>query len=78
MLENDLSPNLNDKTVYLKDYKAPDFLIESVTLEANLGDSSTEVVAELSIKRNGEHDKPLVLDGETLQLLGVKLNGLNG
>ena len=75
MLENDLSPTLSNQTVYLKDYKEPEFLISSVILNVNLGDSSTEVTANLSITRNGEHTKPLKLDGEKLQLLGVKLNG---
>ena len=75
MLENDLSPTLSNQTVYLKDYEEPEFLISSVILNVNLGDSSTEVTANLSITRNGEHTKPLKLDGEKLQLLGVKLNG---
>lgn len=75
MLENDLSPSVNSKTIYLKDYKAPEFLINSVTLNAELGKEYTVITATLSIKRNGSHCEPLVLDGEKIQLLGLAING---
>ena len=74
MLENDLTPVIADKTIYLKDYQAPDFLINSVKLNANLGKSRTVITSTLLIQRNGNHKKPLVLDGEKVKLQGIKLN----
>jgi len=76
MLENDLSPQLNDNTIYLKDYKAPDFLISSVKLHANLGESESLITATLSVKRNETGTKPLVLQGEKMQLQSVSVNGV--
>ena len=76
MLESDLSPSLDSKTIYLKDYQAPDFLISSVKLIAELGKSSTQITATLLISRNGTHSEPLILNGEKLELLDVKLNGV--
>ena len=81
MLENDLSPSSTNssenKTIYLKDYQAPEFLISSVKLNANLGETDTLITSTLLITRNGNHTNPLVLDGEKFNLVGVKLNGLD-
>ena len=75
MLENDLSPTAANNTIYLKDYKAPDFLIDSVKLNAQLGKTETLIIATLLIRRNGSHSRALILDGEKMQLVGLKLNG---
>ena len=77
MLENDLSPTASNTTIYLKDYQVPDFLIDSVKLNAQLGKTETLITATLLIRRNGGHSKSLVLDGEKMQLVGLKLNGQN-
>lgn len=61
-------------TIYLKDYQMPDFLIESVELDFLLGEENTRVRGTLSIKRNGCHSRPLVLDGEALSLRGIMLD----
>jgi len=74
--ENDLSPQTNPTTIYLKDYKAPEFVISSVKLDANLGKESTLINATLLIKRNGDHSSMLVLNGEKMTLLGLKINGV--
>ncbi len=74
MLENDLSPSTQPTTVFLSDYKAPDFQIEDVVLTFNLAETTT-ITSRLSIKRNGEHDRALVLDGEKMTLVSVELNG---
>lgn len=60
--------------VYLRDYKPPDFIIDTVELVFRLGHELTHVCSKLSVRRNGEHDNPLVLDGEELSLTGAKLN----
>jgi aminopeptidase N len=61
-------------TTYLADYKVPDFLIESVDLHFNLANNDTLVQSKLRVKRNGEHTRPLVLNGENLQLIEVTLD----
>lgn len=65
------------KTTYLKDYTPPDYLIENVDLTFELGETNTTVTAKLKAHRNGEHTKPLVLNGEQLKLINLKLNGKN-
>lgn len=74
-LENDLSPAVDDTTVYLKDYRAPDYLISKVTLDVILQAESAVVTATLKMTRNGEHARALILDGEKLQLKSIKLDG---
>lgn len=76
MLDNDTSPSTATKTVYLKDYQVPDFLIPKVRLEFFLEESKTRVVSTLTVNRNGDHQRSLVLDGEGLILIGVKINNL--
>ena len=67
---------------YLKDYRPPDYLIDTVFLDFQLGEANTEVEARLSIRRNpdaydhpGGGTPPLVLDGEDLTLLAICMNG---
>ncbi len=60
---------------YLKDYKQPDYWVTHVDLTVDLRAGETLVSAKLQVKKNGSHDHPLVLDGEDLELLEVKLNG---
>ena len=59
---------------YLKDYKQPDYWIKHVDLEFDLQDGETIVTAKLQIEKNGQHQNPLTLDGEELELLGVKMD----
>ncbi|NJO37996.1 MAG: aminopeptidase N, partial [Rhizobiales bacterium] len=67
---------------YLRDYRPPGYLIDTVFLDFQLGEASTEVEARLSVRRNPEIEPrpdggaiPLVLDGEDLTLLAICLNG---
>ncbi len=75
MLENDLAPTVKPSTVYLKDYKAPEFLIPSVELMVELGEVLTTITAKLRIQRNGAHQQALALDGEKITLLKISING---
>ncbi|MEM7359940.1 MAG: aminopeptidase N [Pseudomonadota bacterium] len=75
MLENELSPAVTDQTVYLKDYIAPDYAIDKVVLDFQLGLDSTIVTADLTLRKTADHDKALILDGENLKLLDLKLDG---
>lgn len=76
MLEDiDLLPTEKPKTIYLKDYAVPDFLIPEIALKVELTDELAKIVSTLSVKRNGEHTKALILDGEKIKLLSLRLNG---
>lgn len=61
---------------YRDDYQPPHYWIDTLDLDIDLHDSATEVVAISRVRRNGEHDEPLVLDGEQLELLAVAINGV--
>ncbi|HXP96723.1 MAG TPA: aminopeptidase N [Telmatospirillum sp.] len=66
------------RTIRLADYRVPDFLIESVELSFDLGEEDTRVSAHLTIRRNALADDPtasLRLDGESLELLSLALDG---
>lgn len=63
------------KTIYRKDYKAPDFLIDSVELAFDIFDGRTRVASKLTIQRNGKNHAPLVLDGESLEIVSLVING---
>jgi len=63
------------KTIYLKDYRAPDYVVEKVDLLFQIHDGMTTVTSEAIYKRNGEGHAPLVLDGEHMELLSVKMDG---
>ncbi|MFO1429656.1 MAG: aminopeptidase N [Candidatus Competibacteraceae bacterium] len=68
------------KTIYLRDYTPPDYLIEQVELRFELGEVSTLVHSRLHVVRNhvppAGGPRPLVLDGQQLQLLGLRLDGV--
>ncbi len=63
------------KTIYLRDYRPPDYLIETVNLRFELTESGTQVDSRLLVKRNHEGSRPLVLDGQELHLLGLEIDG---
>jgi len=66
------------QTVYRKDYTAPDFWIDRVDLTFRLGERKTRVLAHIHGRRNRDVNaggKPLVLNGEDVELVGLKLNG---
>mgnify|MGYP003350312003 CR=1 FL=1 len=59
----------------LKDYRPPAYRIPTIALDLALEPEATRAVATMQVERLGDHDEPLVLTGERLKLLGVKLNG---
>ncbi|QXQ05430.1 aminopeptidase N [Sphingosinicellaceae bacterium] len=63
-------------TVRLADYAAPDWLIPTVALDFDLAADRTIVRATLTVTRNGDHDRPLVLDGQGLELLSLGVDGV--
>ncbi len=65
------------KVIYLKDYQAPEYLIEETNLTFELYEDHTLVHAQLVMRRNPERGDglpPLVLDGQQLELLSVALD----
>src|SRR4051812_49422154 len=58
-----------------EDYRPPDWLVPDIALDFDLGAERTRVRARLAVRRNGAHDRPLVLDAEALTLLWVKVDG---
>ena len=68
----DTTPN----TIYLKDYKQPQYWIDSINLHFELGEEETRVVSEMKVRRNMDLDGPTILelDGEGLVLGSVLIN----
>ncbi|WP_444932394.1 aminopeptidase N [Microbulbifer sp. SSSA002] len=67
------------KTIYLKDYQVPDYLVDTTKLHFELEPKATLVKSRLSIRRNpqaGAGLPPLVLDGVELELLSVAVDGV--
>jgi aminopeptidase N len=62
--------------IYRHDYRAPDYLIDTVHLHFSRRERQAVVTSRLHCRRNGEGgaNPPLVLDGEELELLSVFLD----
>src|ERR1700691_6154774 len=64
------------RPVRLKDYRPPDWLIETVELDVSLHPTATTVRAKLKLKPNAAGaPAPLVLDGDELSLSSLALDG---
>lgn len=66
------------KTIYLADYREPDYLIRQTELTIELGDACTTVKSKLAISTNYDRDtgvRPLKLDGQELTLKKICVNG---
>jgi aminopeptidase N len=63
--------------VRLADYRAPDYLIDTVELDIRLDPHATRVRAQLSVRPNpkGLAGAPLALAGDGLTLVAVRLDG---
>ncbi|MGM0525461.1 MAG: aminopeptidase N [Pseudomonadota bacterium] len=66
---------MSQKTAkYRKDYKAPDFTIDTVDLTVELDPVKTRVTSTMQVRRQGNHQQPLELDGEGLTLESVAID----
>ena len=82
---NDLAPNLAinmltppAKTIHLKDYTPPAFLISTVDLDVDIREDDALVKGTLAVSRNPQASgsrAPLELDGDELELLYVAVDG---
>lgn len=69
---------MNNKSVYRKDYTPPTFLIDRVDLVFEIEETCTRVESRLVVQRNPEspdQQAELILDGEALKLLSIKVDG---
>ena len=64
------------QAIYRKNYTPPSFLVDTVEIGFDLDPVATRVAARLTLKRNpAGKDKTLVLFGEELQLVQLRMNG---
>lgn len=66
------------QAIHLEDYRPPPFIIETVDIAFDLDPEVTDVEAVLALRRNPASDdieSPLVLNGESLDLVSLKLDG---
>jgi aminopeptidase N len=62
--------------IRLKDYRPPDWLVDSVSLAFSLHPTQTKVRATLALRPNPANPAaPLVLDGDGLSLVSLKIDG---
>ncbi len=62
--------------ILLKDYRPPDWLVDTVMLKVSLHPSATKVLATLALKPRAQTAAaPLVLDGDGLSLVSLKIDG---
>jgi len=69
----------NPQVVYRKDYTSPDYLVDSIELKFQLFEDHTIVENKLAIHANydiAREKRPLVLDGEHLELISIEKNGI--
>jgi aminopeptidase N len=70
-----LSPAAPPAVILRTDYRPPDWLVPEIALDFDLDPALTKVRAVLTVARQGEHKRPLRLDGDGLVPLEVKVDG---
>jgi aminopeptidase N len=70
-----LVPPPAHQAIRREDYRPPDWLVPEIALDFALDAAATRVRATLKVERNGEHDRPLRLDGDELQPIAVRVDG---
>ena len=69
------SPAQPPEMKHLADYRPPDWLVPEIALDLRLDPERTLVRATLQVRRNGRHQRSLVLDGDELELLELSVDG---
>lgn len=75
MAQQHLAQQQEPQAKYRLDYKTPDFTITDIDLNFVLDAESTMVTAISQVKRLGDSQAPLILDGEDLVLKSVSVQG---
>jgi aminopeptidase N len=68
-------PSPTHVAIRREDYRPPDWLVPEISLEFDLAAEHTRVRATLRVERNGDHDRPLRLNGDELKLVSIKVDG---
>ena len=63
------------RTIHRKDYRPPDYLIDAIDLTFDLDEATTRVTSHLTLRRNHDGNRPLILDGVDLRLISLRVNG---
>jgi aminopeptidase N len=64
------------QSIRLKDYRPPDWLVETVFLDVTLHPTTARIRATLALKPNPKSaSAPLILNGDGLSLISLKLDG---
>ena len=69
---NAQSESVKPETVYLKDYRPPDFEVDDLHLHFELDPARTIVTATSHIRRVNPDATALVLDGQDMELLSIQ------
>ncbi|MDY7536764.1 aminopeptidase N [Undibacterium sp. RTI2.1] len=65
-------------TIYRKDYIAPGYWVDTVEMGFDLDPDATHVATRMVMRRNHDSsEKDIVLFGESLKLLQLRMNGVN-
>lgn len=72
--------NHKPNTIYLKDYKAPDYWVRNVEMIFNLAAVETVVTSTLKMERNKDvadslSHAPVILNGQLLELISISVDG---
>ena len=68
-------PNAAPPVIRRSDYKPPDWLVPEIALDFQLDPARTVVRTILQVRRNGDHKRPLRLDGDGLTPAEVWVDG---
>ncbi|SLN30978.1 Aminopeptidase N [Aquimixticola soesokkakensis] len=71
----DASAPTAPQTIYLKDYAAPHHWVDTVHLTFTLAPQATRVLSRIAFVPNAENPGDLVLNGEQLTLLSLRIDG---
>ncbi|HWQ09941.1 MAG TPA: hypothetical protein VN436_12565, partial [Holophaga sp.] len=67
---------MNPRTVYLRDYKVPAYLVDTIDLDIDFREGHAVVASRCAVRRNDQGaGGPLVLDCEEIELVSVKIDG---
>ena len=68
-------PSPTHVAIRRQDYRPPDWLVPEIHLDFDLDTERTRVSATLVVERNGSHGNAIVLNGDGLRALSVKVDG---
>ncbi len=62
------------EAIFLKDYQEPSYFVDQTDLKIELGEEQTIISSNLRMRANHTNNTPLILNGEELELVSLKLN----